>query len=197
MYPIGDTDSRVIRTTIPSHHIVRMAERLAFLANKSTLPFLGKCSVVSIAVYSGFVRGKCTFLRAINCRDTRYSPIASGTFFFHIFSSTWKETIVIILPKSGNDTKFAQNLLPTSLLPMTSQMFEKVILKIVQRHIEDRKLLNGVHFDFRARHCMAVQCVRLTAHVTLNFNSNTAWLRYSSICVRNLWNYMEPCLLCR
>lgn len=33
----------------------------------------------------------------------------------------------------------------------------------------------------------------------LSFNNNTEWLRYSSIYpyVRNLWNYMAPCLLYR
>jgi len=39
---------------------------------------------------------------------------------------------------------------------MMDQLFEKVILKIVQRHTEDIMLLNGVHFDFRARRCMAI-----------------------------------------
>jgi hypothetical protein len=55
---------------------------------------------------------------------------------------------------------------------MTGKLFEKVILKIVQRHIEKRDLLNASQFGFRARHSMTLQCVRLTDHMTLNFNNN-------------------------
>jgi hypothetical protein len=47
-----------------------------------------------------------------------------------------------------------------------------VILKIVQRYIEERGLLNAGQFGFRARHSTTLQCMRLTDHVTLNFNNN-------------------------
>jgi hypothetical protein len=45
-------------------------------------------------------------------------------------------------------------------------------LKIVQRHIEERALLNASQFGFRARHSTTLQYMRLTDHVTLNFNNN-------------------------
>jgi hypothetical protein len=51
------------------------------------------------------------------------------------------------------------------------KLFEKVILKVVQRHIEDKGLLNASQFGFRARHSTTLQCMRLTDHVTLNFNN--------------------------
>jgi hypothetical protein len=51
-------------------------------------------------------------------------------------------------------------------------LFEKVILKMVQRHIEERGLLNASQFGFRARHSTTLQCMRLTYHVILNFNNN-------------------------
>jgi hypothetical protein len=54
----------------------------------------------------------------------------------------------------------------------TGKLFEKVILKIFQRHIEERVLLNASHFGFRAHHRTTLQCMRLTDHVTLNFNNN-------------------------
>jgi hypothetical protein len=53
----------------------------------------------------------------------------------------------------------------------TGKLFEKVILKILQKHIEERGLLNASQFGFRARHSMRVQCMRLADHVTLNFNN--------------------------
>jgi hypothetical protein len=49
---------------------------------------------------------------------------------------------------------------------------EKVILKIVQRHIEEKGLLNASQIVFRARHSMTLQYVRFTDHVTLKFGNS-------------------------
>jgi hypothetical protein len=57
-------------------------------------------------------------------------------------------------------------------LSTTGKQFEKVILKIVQRHISEKGLLNAGQFGFRAGLSTALQCMRLTGHVTLNFNNN-------------------------
>jgi hypothetical protein len=78
---------------------------------------------------------------------------------------------VITLPKPDRDPKLPQNLRPISLLPTTSKLFEEVILKIVQKHIEEKGLLNASQFGFRARHSTTLQCMRPTDHVTLNFNN--------------------------
>jgi hypothetical protein len=52
-----------------------------------------------------------------------------------------------------------------------NKLFEKVILKIGKRPIEERGLLNASQFGFRAPHSTTLQCMRLTDHVTLNFNN--------------------------
>jgi hypothetical protein len=59
-------------------------------------------------------------------------------------------------------------------LSTTGKLFKKVILKIVQRHIEERVLLNASQFGFRARHRTTVKCPRLTDHITLNFDNNVS-----------------------
>jgi hypothetical protein len=51
------------------------------------------------------------------------------------------------------------------------KLFEKVILKTLQKHTDGRDLLNASQFGFCARHTTTLQCVRLTDHVTLNFNN--------------------------
>jgi hypothetical protein len=43
---------------------------------------------------------------------------------------------------------------------------------MVQRHIEVKDLLNANQFGFRVRHNTTLQCMKLTDHVTLNFNNN-------------------------
>jgi hypothetical protein len=60
-------------------------------------------------------------------------------------------------------------------------LFEKVILKIVQRHVEDKGLLNASQFGFRALHNTKLQCMGLTDHPTLNFNNKILRLPYSWI----------------
>jgi len=88
------------------------------------------------------------------------------------FPSSWKEAKVITLPKPDKDSKYSQNLLPISLLSTTDKLFPKVILKIVQRHVEKNNLLNACQFGFRARHSTTLQWMRLMGHVTLNFSKN-------------------------
>jgi hypothetical protein len=86
------------------------------------------------------------------------------------FPNSWKEAKEITLPKPGKDPKFHQNLRLISLLSMTGKLSEKVILKLLQKHIEEKVLLNASQFGFSARHS-TLQCMRLADHVTLNFNN--------------------------
>jgi hypothetical protein len=87
------------------------------------------------------------------------------------FPKSWKEAKITTAPKPGKDPKFPQNLCPISLLSTTGKLFEKLIPKTLQKHIDERGLLNASQFGFRARHSTTLQCMRLTDHVTLNFNN--------------------------
>jgi hypothetical protein len=60
------------------------------------------------------------------------------------------------------------------LLSTTGKLFKKVILKIVQMHIEERGLLNGSQFGFCAHHSTTLQCMMLPDHIILNFNNNVS-----------------------
>jgi hypothetical protein len=79
------------------------------------------------------------------------------------FPMPWKDAKILTILKPGKDSKFPPNLRPISLLSTTVKLFEKVILKIVQRHIGEKGLLTAGQFGFRARHSTTLQ---------LNFNSN-------------------------
>jgi hypothetical protein len=87
------------------------------------------------------------------------------------FPNPWKEAKVT-LPKHCKVPKFPKKLRPFILLSTTGKLFEKVILKIVQRHIEERGPLNASQFSFHARDNSTLRYMRLTVHVTLNFNNN-------------------------
>jgi hypothetical protein len=124
---------------------------------------------------------KCFGLDYIPNECSRYlsrRPLVHFTYLFNYylrlfhFRKPWKEAKLITLPKPSKVPKFAQNLLLVSLLSTIGKLFEKVILKMVRRHIEDEGLLNASQFGFRARHSVTHQCMRLTDHVTLNFSNN-------------------------
>jgi hypothetical protein len=75
------------------------------------------------------------------------------------------------LTETRQGPKFPQNLRPINLRSTTAKPFETVILKIFQKNIEERGLLNEGQFGFRARHSTPLQYMRLTDHVTLHFNN--------------------------
>jgi hypothetical protein len=77
------------------------------------------------------------------------------------------EEKVVALPKPDKDPKFPQNLRPISLLSSVGKVFEKIILEIVKRHIEERHLLNASQLGFRARHITTLQCMKLADQVNL------------------------------
>jgi hypothetical protein len=86
------------------------------------------------------------------------------------FSKPWKEAKFITLPKPGKDPKFPQKLRPISLLSTTGKLFEKVILKIVQRHMKKEAFL--MQASLVSVPVTTLQCMRITDHVTLNFDNN-------------------------
>jgi hypothetical protein len=87
------------------------------------------------------------------------------------FPKPWKRAKVITLPEPSKDPKFPQNLRSISFLSTTGKLFKEVILKIVQKYFQERGLLNASKFGFHAGHSTILQCMRLTDHVTLNFNN--------------------------
>jgi hypothetical protein len=88
------------------------------------------------------------------------------------FSAPWREGNIITLPKLGKDPKCSQKLCPISLLSTKGKLFYKPILRTIQEHTEESNILIASQFGFRADNNMTLQCMRLTDHVTLNFNNN-------------------------
>jgi hypothetical protein len=125
--------------------------------------------------------GKVCGLDGISNDFLRHLPKRPLIYFTHLFNhclrlsdfpKPWKETKVLTLPTLSKDPRFPQNLCPISLLSTAGKLFEKVFLKIFQRHTEERGLHIASQIGFRAHHSVTFQCMRLTEHVTLNFNNN-------------------------
>jgi hypothetical protein len=82
-------------------------------------------------------------------RNVHRRPLAHLTYLFNRclqlthFAKSRKQAKVITLPKPDKDRNAPQNLLPISLLSTTGKLFEEVILRIIQRHFEERGMLNA------------------------------------------------------
>jgi hypothetical protein len=88
----------------------------------------------------------------------------------HHFLTLWKGKRIITLPKTSKDTEFLQNLCPLTLFSTTGELFEKLILRTVQKHTEEINLLNTSQFGFQADHSTTLHCMGLADHITLNFS---------------------------
>jgi hypothetical protein len=88
-------------------------------------------------------------------------PLAFGHFL-----AAWKEAKIATLPKPSKDPKFPPSLRPISLLSTMGKLFEKLIIRTIQKQSEKRNLLNASKFGFRAHHSTALQCMTLADHIT-------------------------------
>jgi hypothetical protein len=111
----------------------------------------------------------------------RHLPRRSLVHLTHLFNrcfrfghslAPWKESkstkLCRILAKTQNLPK---NLRPISLLSATGKLFEKLILRTVQKYIEEKNLLNASWFGFLVDHSPTLQCMRLADHISLKFNN--------------------------
>lgn len=109
----------------------------------------------------------CVLQKIINCLNWEANPpkwplthsINDSIMLSH-FPVSWKVAKVTALPEQER-----------ILLSTNGKLFEKFILKMAQRQIERRTLLNWSQFSFHVHHSMILQSVRLMGYVTLNFNN--------------------------
>jgi hypothetical protein len=64
-------------------------------------------------------------------------------------------------------SKFTSDLPPVH----DGQTISNIFLNTLQKHTDERGMLNESQFGFRVRHRTTAQCMRLTDHVTLNFDN--------------------------
>jgi hypothetical protein len=74
--------------------------------------------------------------------------------------------------KPSNGKKCLPNLPLISLLSTTGKLFQKLILRTIEKHTEERNLLNAREFGFRTDQSKTLQCMKLTNYSSLNFNNN-------------------------
>jgi hypothetical protein len=77
-------------------------------------------------------------------------------------SDAWKTAEVIMIPKPGKNLSEVESCRSTSLLPIMSKLFEKLILKHLKPIIAEKHLVPTHQFGFRKNHSTIDQVHRIT-----------------------------------
>jgi hypothetical protein len=126
-----------------------------------------------------FKLGKTCGFDDIPSEYPRHLPRRPLAYLTHVFNyclllrhfpAYWNEANAITA-KIRRRPKLSPNL--TSHQPLVSygKLLQNLILGTIQKHAEERNLLNASQFDFQADHNTTLQCMRLEDHVNLNFNN--------------------------
>jgi hypothetical protein len=67
-----------------------------------------------------------------------------------------------MIPKLGKPPHESTSYRPISLLPITSKLFEKLLLKRLKLIVEDKNLIPDHQFGFRTQHSTTDQVLRIT-----------------------------------
>ncbi|GJQ87839.1 hypothetical protein Trydic_g1807 [Trypoxylus dichotomus] len=96
--------------------------------------------------------------------------IFNAAFKLHHFPSPWKTATVIPAPKPGKEPRLATSYRPISLLPAISKIFEKILLRYIDKYTNDNSVLPPEQFGFRRKHSTNHQVARVVTDVISAFN---------------------------
>jgi hypothetical protein len=77
---------------------------------------------------------------------------------------------VLPILKPGKDPTQPSSYRPISLLDTVGKLFEKILLTMVLRELNERGLLRDEQFGFRPKHSTTLQLARLVERVNRNFD---------------------------
>lgn len=87
----------------------------------------------------------------------------------HYFPRTWKQAIVVPIPKPNKNHSVPQNYRPISLLSNPGKLYERIILSRLQLEIEELEVLPHEQFGFRPRLSPVLQLLRITETISESF----------------------------
>lgn len=90
--------------------------------------------------------------------------------FLSYFPDNWREALVSLIPKTDEDLTKPISYRPISLLNSISNIFEKIFLNRIDKHIDEHNIIPNHHFGFRQFHSATQQAFRLIHHIRTGFN---------------------------
>jgi hypothetical protein len=86
---------------------------------------------------------------------------------------TWKFAQIIVVPKPGKPANEINSYQPISLLPVTSKLFEKLLLKRIRNDLGLTTIAPDHQFGFRGRHSTILQTHRIVNKFITSFEEKT------------------------
>jgi hypothetical protein len=117
----------------------------------------------------------------ITCRVLKELPdigIRATTYIFNsalrtgYFPGQWKVSQIIPIPKPEKPADEAKSYSPISLLPILSQLFEKLFLTRLTPILQEKRIIPDRQFGFRQEHATNEQVHRITNVVNVALESN-------------------------
>lgn len=87
------------------------------------------------------------------------------------FPATWKQAIVVAVPKPGKNRTDPSSYRPISLLSTLSKAFERLILPRLLEHLTEGMVIPNEQFGFRQGHSTPLQLLRVVEEATTAFNN--------------------------
>jgi hypothetical protein len=85
----------------------------------------------------------------------------------------WKFAQIILIPKPWRPTKEVNSYRPISLLPVTSKLFEKLLLKIIRNDLGLSTIIPDHQFGFREGHCTIKHMHRIVNKIITSLEEKT------------------------
>lgn len=96
--------------------------------------------------------------------------LINGILRLQHFPEAWKNAIVILIPKQGEDPLFPQSHRPISLLCTMGKLTERIVLRRLEEELQSNNTIPDEQYGFRAEHSTEQQVLRLTENVINNIN---------------------------
>jgi|UniRef100_A0A2S2Q3T1 hypothetical protein len=98
------------------------------------------------------------------------TQIINSSFRICYFPLAWKKAVITSIPKPGKDHKLPENYRPIALLSSLTKIYKRLILIHFQNNLRDK--IRPEQFSFRPEHSTTLQLIKLTRHLSQNFNTN-------------------------
>uniref|UniRef100_A0A1B6LSV4 Reverse transcriptase domain-containing protein n=1 Tax=Graphocephala atropunctata TaxID=36148 RepID=A0A1B6LSV4_9HEMI len=100
---------------------------------------------------------------------TFLAPVFNTCLNLYYFPQTWKHSVIITIPKPGKPSHLSSSYHPISILPTLSKLFEKIIKKRLQSHLDESNVVPPHQFGFRSHHSSIHQLLRVSEDINKTF----------------------------
>ena len=91
---------------------------------------------------------------------------------YNSFPDSWKNALVIPIPKPGDNTK-VEHFIPISLLPLPGKLLERVVHNQIEAKIENTNYFTEVQHGFRKKRATTHAILQLVNYVKINMDKKT------------------------